>query len=409
MAQRQELLPAPEGREGSFLADALRQETVGGGLLLAAALVALVWASSRFSASYFTLQQTAVGPAALHLHLTLSQWAGDGLLSLFFFIAGLELKRELVVGDLRRPMTAALPVAAALAGVVVPALLYLALTAGDGPAAHGWAVPCATDIAFALAVLAVTARGLPPALRTFLLTLAIVDDMAAILVIAVVYTDHISLGPLAGAAVCCAAYAFAQHARWRSPWLYVPLALATWGLVHASGVHATVAGVVLGLLTRVRPDPGEDGSPAERLEHRLRPLSSGVAVPLFALLSAGVALSASEVRAAVHDRAAVAVFVALVVGKFVGVLGGSAGVARATRAELSPQLSWWDMTGLASIAGIGFTVSLLIAELAFADDAHRLEHVKLAILVASATAAVIGGAQLAWRARAARTDAEAPA
>jgi NhaA family Na+:H+ antiporter len=399
MPQQRTVLEPPEQHEGSVVLAALRQETVGGLLLLVAAAVAVVWASSRWSASYVHLQHIEVGPPVLHLHLTLEEWAGDGLLALFFFLAGLELKRELVVGGLRKPSAAALPIAAAVAGMVVPAALYLVVTAGDGSATHGWAVPTSTDIAFALAVLAVAGRGLPTSLRAFLLTSAIVDDMGAILVIAVVYTAHLSWLALGAGVVFCAAYAAAQRARWRSRWVYIPLALATWVAFQASGVHATVAGVALGLLTRVRPDPGEEFSPAERLDHRLRPLSAGVAVPVFALLSAGVPLTLAALHESLHDAAAIGVIVGLVVGKFVGVLGGSAGVARATRAELSPDIAWGDMAGLASITGIGFTVSLLIAELAFPHDPARQEHVKTAVLLASALAALLGGTQLLWRGR----------
>jgi len=302
-AQRRLLgrLPDPEQR---FLAEALREETVGGVLLLVAAVVALVWASSPWSASYDDLRSTVVGPSALHLDLDLATWAADGLLAVFFFVAGLELKRELVVGQLRRPSEAVLPMVAAVCGMVVPALVYLAVTAGDSGAREGWAVPMATDIAFALAVLAVAAPSLPASLRAFLLTLAVVDDLGAIVVIAVAFTDHLRLWALAGAVALAAGYAGLQHLRFTPWWLVLPLAAVLWVLVHESGVHATVAGVALGLLTRVRTDPGEDRSPAEHLEHLVRPLSAGVAVPAFALLAAGVPIDAESLRAAADDPAA---------------------------------------------------------------------------------------------------------
>ncbi len=408
--RRRVLLGRLTGAESSFLQDALRQETVGGALLLGAAFIGMLWANSAWADAYTTVKQYVIGPAVLHLDLTVEQWAADGLLAIFFFIAGLELKRELVCGSLRRPAAAALPIVAALSGMLVPALVFAAVAHGDTAALRGWAVPTATDIAFALAVLAVIGSNLPSSLRAFLLTLAIVDDMGAITVIAVFYTEKLALLPLALAALLAVGYALLQRRRVRTAWVYVPLALVFWVLVHDSGVHATVAGVVLGLLTRVRPDEGEEHSPAERLEHNLRPLSAGVAVPVFALFAAGVPLSAGSVRGLTTDVAAVAVVAGLVLGKFVGVLGGSWLTARLTRAELSPELRWADIAAVATLSGIGFTVSLLIAELAFYNDPTRLEHVKLAVLVASVTASLLAAVQLWLRNRFHReaTPAAAP-
>ena len=388
-------LPDPEQR---FLAEALREETVGGVLLLAAAVVAVAWASSPWSDSYESLRSTVVGPSALHLDLDLATWAADGLLAIFFFVAGLELKRELVVGQLRRPAEAVLPMVAAVCGMVVPALVYLAVTAGDGDAQQGWAVPMATDIAFALAVLAVVAPSLPASLRAFLLTLAVVDDLGAIVVIAVAFTDDVRLWALAGAAALLVGYAALQRLRFTPWWLVLPLAAVLWGLVHESGVHATVAGVALGLLTRVRKDPDEDSSPAEHLEHLVRPVSAGVAVPAFALLAAGVPVDAQSLRAAADDPAAVAVVAGLVLGKFIGVLGGTWLTARLTRAELTEELDWGDVAAVALLSGIGFTVSLLIAELAF-PATERLDHVVVAVLAGSILSALLATVVLRRRAR----------
>ena len=282
--------------EASRVADILRKETIGGALLLIGAAVALVWANSAWSAGYESVRAYQFGPAAWHLHLPVAAWAADGLLAVFFFVAGLELKREFVAGELRDPRRAAVPVAAALGGVIVPASLYLLVNATTGGAAgRGWAIPTATDIAFALAVLAVIGRSLPSALRTFLLTLAVVDDLLAIVIIAVFYTAGLSVLPLLAALVPLGAFTVLVQKRVRSWWLLLPLAAATWALVHASGVHATVAGVLLGFAVPVlRSDRagGADAGPglAEHLEHRFRPLSAGVAVPVFALLSAGVAI-----------------------------------------------------------------------------------------------------------------------
>jgi NhaA family Na+:H+ antiporter len=251
-------LPLPERR---FLADTLRQETVGGALLLGAAVIGLVLANSGASQWYYDLQNTVVGPAAIHLDLTLETWAKDGLLAIFFFVAGLELKRELVVGSLSNPAQAALPVVAALGGMVVPAAVFLAVAGRTEGAAQGWAVPMATDIAFALAVLAVVGSHLPSSLRAFLLTLAVVDDMGAITVIALVYTETFELLPFLAAVALLAGYAFLQRRRVRAWWVYVPLALTTWYFMHEAGIHATVAGVLLGLLTRVARTPGRSTRP----------------------------------------------------------------------------------------------------------------------------------------------------
>ena len=379
-------LPSGERR---FLADTLRQETVGGALLLGAALVGLVLANSGLSGWYEQLKDAVVGPAALHLDLSLQDWAGDGLLAIFFFVAGLELKRELVVGSLSKVSQAVVPVVAAVAGMVVPALIYLAVAGGDPSTRDGWGVPMATDIAFALAVLAVAGSHLPSALRAFLLTLAVVDDMGAITVIAVFYTETFKAGSFALAVLALGVWWVLQRRRVTSPWLLIPVAVVAWALMHDSGVHATVAGVVLGLLTRVRPDADETTSPAEHLEHVVRPWSAGFAVPVFAFLAAGVPLDVGALTDVFDDTAAIGVMLGLFVGKFVGVLGASYLTARFTRAELNEDLAWLDMAGLAMLSGIGFTVSLLIAELAFDDDQHRLDDVKVAILLASVAAAVV--------------------
>ena len=388
--------------ERAFITDALRQETVGGALLLGAALIGILVANSAWSDAYENLKDHVVGPPALHLDLTLEEWAADGLLAIFFFVAGLELKRELIVGTLRERSQAVLPVLAALGGMVMPALLFLLITLGDEQARDGWAIPMATDIAFALAVLAVVGSHLPPALRAFLLTLAVVDDLGAITVIAVFFTDHLQLVPLLAAAALLVVYWMLQRRRVTAWWIYLPLAFAVWTLVHASGVHATVAGVALGLLTRVRPDPDEEHAPAERLEHRVRPISAGVAVPIFAFLSAGVAVSLSELTDQLEEPLLIGVAVGLVVGKLVGVFGASWLTARFTKAELDPALRWIDMVGLSLVSGVGFTVSLLMADLAFEDDETSLGTAKAGILLGSIVAAVLAGVILRARDRAYR-------
>ncbi|QYC40236.1 Na(+)/H(+) antiporter NhaA [Nonomuraea coxensis DSM 45129] len=388
----------PEARR---IADILRKETIGGALLLAAALAALVWANSPWAQTYQDLRAIEVGPAALHLNLDLATWAADGLLAIFFFVAGLELKREFVAGDLRDPWRAAVPVAAAFGGVVVPALVYLAI-AGPAGAGQGWAIPTATDIAFALAVLAVIGRSLPDALRTFLLTLAVVDDLIAIVVIAVFYTAHLAVLPLLAALVPLAVFGVLVQRGVRSWWLLLPSALATWGLVHASGVHATVAGVLLALTVPVlargkRNGPARAGL-AEHFEHRFRPLSAGVAVPVFAFFSAGVALGGlSGLTGTLTEPVAAGVVAGLLVGKPLGILAATWLVARFTRATLAEGLAWIDLLGLAVLAGIGFTVSLLIGDLAFGADSAA--QVKVAVLAGSVAAALLATVILRLRAR----------
>lgn len=369
--------------ERTFLADALRQETVGGALLLVAAVIALIWANSSWHEAYADFRGARIGPESLHLDLTLEQWTADGLLAIFFFVAGLELKRELVVGELRNPADAAIPMAAAVGGMIVPAIVFLAVTRGAEGTADGWAVPIATDIAFALAVLAVIGSALPAAMRAFLLTLAVVDDLGAIIVIALFYSASIDLAPLLWAAAGLALWWFLQRRRVDAWLVYVPLAVVVWVFVHESGIHATAAGVALGLLTRVRPEPDEHVSPAEHLEHNVRPISAGVAVPLFAFFAAGVRVAGSDLGGIAGDVVVVGIVAGLVVGKAVGVFGGAYLVARFTRAELSTDLTWEDVFGVAILSGIGFTVSLLIGNLAFAGDLERLEHVKVAVLAGS--------------------------
>ena len=377
VSRRPRLFPALDPGESSFVGQLLRSETVGGAIALVAAAIAVIWANVDAD-SYHSLRVTEVGP------LDLEHWAADGALAVFFYLAGLELKREFVVGSLRRPADAAIPVAAAVCGVAVPALFYVVANLGTHNLG-GWAIPSATDIAFALAVLAVVGSALPAQMRVFLLTLAVVDDLIVIAIIAVFYTDSLDFAALGVAVALFGVYAGCQRLRVRSVLVYLPVAVAGWWFLHESGVHATIAGVVLGLLTRVVPDPDEERSPAERLEHRLSPLSSAVAVPFFAVMSAGVALSGGTDL--VTHPVVVGVVVGLVVGKPLGILLGAWVVARFTRAELDEELSWRDIAGLAMLGGVGFTVSLLVADLSFADV--RAEDAKAGVLAGSLLAGLL--------------------
>lgn len=385
--------------EAKRIGDVLRTETVGGLLLVGAAALALIWANSPWREAYFALGSITVGPAALHLDLSLATWAADGLLAVFFFVVGLELKREFVAGDLRDPRRAALPVVAAVGGMAVPAVLYVLVNAGTDAVA-GWAIPTATDIAFALAVLAVISTHLPVALRVFLLTLAVVDDLLAITVIAIFYTDSLSPLPLLLAVVPLGLFTLLVQRRVRSWWLLLPLAVVTWVLVHESGVHATVAGVLLGFAVPVlRRDGAAGPGMAEHLEHRIRPLSAGFAVPVFAFFAAGVSVVDAEggLGGALVEPVTLGIAVGLVLGKTVGVLGGAWLTQRLTRARLADGLSWWDVLGVAMLAGVGFTVSLLIGELAFGAGTAADDHVKIGVLTGSLVAALLASVVLRIR------------
>lgn len=384
--------------EAKRFSEILRQETVGGILLLVAAGVALIWANSPWSNRYRELSEFAIGPASLHLQLNLATWAADGLLAIFFFVVGLELKREFVAGGLRSTATAALPILAAVGGMVVPASMFIGVNLATGHTENlmGWAVPTATDIAFALAVLAVLSTHLPSALRAFLLTLAVVDDLLAITVIAVFYTDHVSPGPLALALIPGALFTLAVQRGVHRWWVLLPLAATTWGLVHASGVHATVSGVLLGFAV---PVLGRTGQPtAERFEHVLRPLSAGFAVPVFAFFAAGVTVGGwSGLGGSLLRPVTIGVIAGLVLGKPIGVMGTTYLLARFTGATLDDDLAWRDVLGVSLLAGIGFTVSLLIGELAFGNGTAAGADVKIGVLSASVVAGVLAALVLLSR------------
>ncbi|WP_119731352.1 Na+/H+ antiporter NhaA [Thermomonospora amylolytica] len=364
------------------LAEALRTETIGGFIVLGATLVALAWANSPWNGAYEEFRHLELGP------MDVAHWASSGLLALFFYIAGLELREEITHGELRRPRQAALPVIAAFAGMLVPAALFLAVSAGEPGAASGWAIPTATDIAFALAVLAVAFPACPAALRAFLLTLAVVDDLIAITIIALFYTHELAPLWLPAAVALIALFGVLQAKGVRTPWAHAPIALLAWYCVYRSGVHATIAGVALGMLTSPRETPDGRRTNAEQADHVLRPLSAGVCVPLFAFTSAGVALNPSALGEVATDRVALAVIAGLVVGKFLGVFGGAWAAVRLGLAGLGDDLRWRQLAGVAMLAGVGFTVSLLIGGLAYTDPA-RVDNVTTAVLVASVVSAAL--------------------
>ncbi|HUG56404.1 MAG TPA: Na+/H+ antiporter NhaA [Candidatus Limnocylindrales bacterium] len=390
----------------------LRTEVAGGVVLLAAAAVALVWANSPLRESYEAFWATPLDlrfGTPLHLDLSLRLWVNELLMAFFFFVVGLEIKRELVDGELKEPRNAALPVVAAAGGMAAPAAIYLWLNAG-GPGAAGWGIPMATDIAFAVGVLALFGRSVPVGLKIFLLSVAIVDDIGAIAVIAIFYTGGIVIPALGVgfAGLMLTLFAWPLRLRERRPFvaarpfaaLMGVLALVVWVATHESGVHATLAGVALGLATPATP--GRQPSPAERLEEALHPWTSFVVVPLFAVANAGVPLG-GDVLDALRSPIGLGIVLGLVAGKIFGISASAWLACRLRLARLPRGVTMAHVVAASAVAGIGFTVSIFIAGLAFADE-ELVTDAKLGILTGSLVAALIGSALLALLGR--RRDRE---
>jgi NhaA family Na+:H+ antiporter len=409
------------------LQEFLSTATASASLLLIAALVALVWANSPWQDAYDRLWTTSIDVrfGSREIALDLRHWVNDGLMTLFFLVVGLEIKRELVIGELRDRRAAALPAIAAVGGMVGPALIYAALNAG-GPGSGGWGIPMATDIAFALGVLTLAARHAPANVKPFLLTLAIVDDIGAIAVIGLFYTDGLAWGWLGVAAAVVLMILGLQRIQVRAAVVYVALGTVLWLATFESGVHPTIAGVALGLLTPVFPfqrpravsaeavrtakgtqdDPEppdadapqwlrlawlsrEAVSPLARVEHLLLPWTSFVVLPVFALATAGVRLSASSLRHSISSRVTLGVILGLVVGKTVGISIASGIAVRMGVGRLPAGVGWSHIVGTAAVGGIGFTVSLFVTELAF-DDPALAGAAKVGILAASILAGLVG-------------------
>lgn len=404
--------PRVSPSEKSRFLSLFRSETMGGVMLVFAAVIAITWANSPWAESYFALKETRVGFEALHLDLTLGSWASDGLLAIFFFTVGLELKREFVAGDLRNFSKAIVPISAAVGGVILPAFVYIAVVLANPDFVNGWAIPTATDIAFAVAVLALIGSKMPSALRIFLLTLAVVDDLIAITIIALFFSDDINYLWLLASFVVIGIYGFiAQYyrklfaLRATAAWtILFPIGIVAWAFMHASGIHATISGVLLAftvpVLVRKEWATKDNSDLASQFEHRFGPLSSGFAVPIFAFFSAGVAVGGLDgFVVALQSPVTIGVVVALVAGKPIGITLTSWLMTRLGPVRLDPEIKWIDLFGVGILAGIGFTVSLLIAELSFDPSSAEYANAKIGILVASVIASAFAALILVPRNR----------
>ena len=386
------------------LQEFLRESTSSSWVLVAAVAVALVWVNSPWGASYDRLWSTplVVHIGGLTIGSDLAFWISSGLMTFFFLVVGLEIKREVTIGELRRPKAVALPAIAAVGGMVVPALLYLAIA--HGPAGRGWGVPIATDIALALGAVALAARHAPAALKPLLLTLAIVDDIGAIVVIALFYSHGGRPLALVAALLVVAAVIVLEWLHVRATVVFIGLGVLLWVACDQAGIHPTIAGVVMGLLTPVHARPDEEVAPLARTEHLLLPWTSFLIVPLFALSSAGVHLSPATVSAALGGVVAAGVFVGLVIGKPIGVVAASLLARRTGVGEAPAEVGTRALVGLGATAGIGFTVGLFIAELAFPAEPLLLAEAKIGLLTASVVAGALGYAVLRGSDRSTRSD-----
>jgi NhaA family Na+:H+ antiporter len=368
----------------------LHDETTGGIVLLVATAAALVWANLGGSYLSFWHTELTLGVGSLSITEDFQHWVNDGLMALFFFVVALEVKREFVTGDLRDRRTATVPVLAALGGAALPAIIFALLTLG-GEGASGWAIPTATDIAFAVGVLALLGDRIPAGVKLLLLTIAVVDDVLAIAVIAIFYSSGISLAWLAAVVAGLAAIVALRALGVRRVIAYVPLGIFVWIAMLESGVHATIAGVAVGLLMPAHPIDGRQM--LEEVEHRLHPFSSFLVIPLFALANAGIVLDSSTISAAAESRIAWAIAIGLVLGKLFGIAGTILLVARLGIGKLPDGVRVQHVWGIAALGGIGFTVSLFIAQLAYSDPL-TIDSAKFGIFAGSIVSALLGVAIL---------------
>ena len=385
-------------RDERWIKDALKDETFAGALLMISALIAIIVANSSQSSWYFDLLSYKFEIPFLSLNLTIAHWVSDGLLAIFFFIAGLELKHELVHGSLSDKSRAIVPVVAALAGMLIPIGIFTLMVHGDEEAIQGWAIPMATDIAFALAVLAVAGRKLPTEIRAFLLTVAVVDDLGAISVIAVFYSEKFNFAYFALTCASLASFWLLHRIGKAHLLIALPIALLAWWAMNKSGIHATVSGVALALIVPNKPRPGSDLSTAERCEAKVHPISVLIVIPLFAFVAAGVDFRGSGIIEGVTSPIGSAIIFALVIGKFLGIFGATYLFTRFTRATLAENLKWSDVSAIGLLAGIGFTVSLLIVELSY-EQSQALSDAKVGVLAASVIASLLAVALLRIQSR----------
>ncbi len=413
------------------LPEFLHAEAAGGVVLVVAAVVAMVAANTGLGDRFASMWSTRIGLSvgSFELAMDLRHWINDGLMAVFFLVVGLEIKRELVEGELSKLRIALMPILAAVGGMVVPAIVYFALNSGSAQA-HGWGVPMATDVALALGVVAVLGPRVPPAAKIFVLALAIVDDIGAIMVIAVFYSGGVSWWYLCGAAVCLLLVVVARRSGVTATPVFLGLGIALWICLHEAGVHATLAGVAMGLLAPTSPHIAPESVDAQELgdvatvgsarqtarlarssvstvawlEHVLHPWSSMFVVPVFALANTGIVISGDAVGSLASSRVTWGVVAGLVIGKPVGIVSAMALARMFNIGELPEAMSWRVVAGIGCLAGIGFTVSLFVAELAV-EDPNVVATAKLAVLIASVVAAVMGVAVLGVGQRSSATDA----
>ncbi|MER9613817.1 Na+/H+ antiporter NhaA [Mesorhizobium sp. M0207] len=380
-----------EKRLVSMLREFLDSEAAGGLILMAAAALALIVANSPLGEAYFSALHAYLGP------LSVSHWINDGLMAVFFLLVGLEIKREMLDGQLSTWPRRVLPGIAAAGGMAAPALVYVAINRNNPAALSGWAIPTATDIAFALGVLSLLGSRVPGSLKIFLTALAIIDDLGAVLIIAVFYTSGLSLAYLGAAFAVIALLVVLNRMRVLTLLPYILLGIVLWILVLKSGVHATLAGVALALTIPLKISPGSghdlDHSPLHRLEHGLHKVVAFFVIPIFGFANAGVSLAGLS-AAALAEPLTLGVAAGLVLGKLVGVFGSSALAIRLGFADLPVNAGWLHMVGISLLCGIGFTMSLFIGLLAFASDAALQDAVKVGILAGSFIAALLGAAVL---------------
>ncbi|MDO5494170.1 MAG: Na+/H+ antiporter NhaA [bacterium] len=388
-------IPArPPAVRSHSIADRLRDETFAGIVLLTAVVIAMVWANSPWQESYHAISDTLLGPRSLGFELPIHKWAADGVLAIFFFVVGLELKSEFVTGALRSVKAALLPMLAAVCGMVVPALVYTTVQMIGNGQVQGWAIPTATDIAFALALLGLLGKGMPPGVRVFLMTLAVIDDLLAIIVIAIFYSTDLDLVLLAGSFAVIAIFGLLVQRRITAWWILIPLGVLAWALMFKSGVHATIAGVALGMMVPARTRQGEGESLTHRFVHSIQPLSNGFVLPVFAFFAAGVTITGGF--GMIADPVAIGVILGLVVGKVLGIWGGVALMTRFTPLRLTGGVDLVDILATSFLAGIGFTVSLLIATLSFGGTDWD-GTAKLAVVAGSVISALLAAVALRLR------------